>query len=296
MTIKYAELDGYEISGCAAFNKNLITFWVQEWSVNDALETRATAVAFYYADEPDSDKWAFSEVGDAAGIRGCAAYLPKKQWVYVLDDSEVYVVGGGFDDFEEKISAKKHSYFSKVKSIKSGHAFAVGSRRKVYIRVKPNQWHQLDKGLFPGGDATPLENSGFVDIDGFSETEIYACGGLGDLWVYQNSSWKNIDLGTNARLTKICCASDGNVYITTNRREIFVGREHTWHLIKQELTEDVFESMVDGTNFVLAELPGMPKMKLKAHLAVGEDVLVVAGKDEANMFDGVTWTEILKST
>jgi hypothetical protein len=34
-------------------------------------------------------------------------------------------------------------------------------------------------------------------------------------------------------------------------------------------------------------------MKSKAHMAVGADVLVVAGKDEAVMFDGKTWTRIL---
>jgi hypothetical protein len=311
MSARFSELDGYEISGCSAYDKNLITFWGQQWPTNDSLDTRPTSVFFYYADEPEADQWALSGVADATGIHGCAAYLPFKQWVYVLDDGEVYVVGRGFDDFEEKITSKKHSYFNKIKSIRSGHAIAVGPRRKVFIRDKPNSWRQLDNGLFPLGDATPLDSSGFIDIDGFGENEMYACGGVGDLWTYQDAVWQNIDIDTNASLTKICCSSDGNAYIATNRREVIVGRHHAWHYITQELTTDVFESIVDfkgrilistekniyevlnGSQFILAKFPAMPEMKSKAHMAVGADVLVVAGKDEAVMFDGKTWTRIL---
>ena len=307
---RFAELDGYEIAGCAAFDKNLITFWAQQWPVSDPLEPRPTAVFFYYADEPVEDQWAHSGIADATGIHGCAGSVPARQWVFVLDDGEVYVVGAGFDDFERKITEKKHAFFSNVKALPSGPAIAVGTRRKVFVREHADHWKPLERGLFPSGDITVLENAGFADIDGFGVDELYACGARGELWLCQNGAWSQIDLGTNADLTNICCASDGQVYITTNRREIMCGRHQTWDLISQELTTKVFESLVEfmgrvlvstetdiyevvSGKFVQAALVGMPPMKSMAHLATAPDVLVVAGKDEAAMFDGQNWSMIL---
>jgi hypothetical protein len=312
MSDRFAELKGYEIAGCAAFDRNLISFWGQQWDEADTLEPRPTAVFFYYADEPSIDRWAYSGIADATGIHGCAAHLPTRQWVYVLDDGEVYVVGSGADDFERPIASKKGVLFSNVKCIRSGHAYAVGPHRKVFVRQKPSRWVQLHRGLSSLGKPAQLENIGFLDIDGFSETELYACGGHGDLWLYENGAWRQLDPGTNAVLMRICCASDGYVYLTTNRREILCGRHDSWQIIQQDVTGKVLESIVDfmghiliSTETELLEVIGgrlahstftdIPAMRSKAHLAAADDVLVVAGKDEAVMFDGTAWTSILSA-
>jgi hypothetical protein len=239
-------------------------------------------------------------------------FAPEERWVFVTDDGEVYVVGKGDDGFEAPIAHKSNLYFSNVKSVRGGHAIAVGPNRKVFMRKAKNHWVQLSRGLFPQGEDTNLEHAGFRDVDGFSERDLYACGGLGDVWHYDGDVWEQIDVPTNSAVEKVCCAEDGQVYITTNRREILVGRGAAWHLVRQELTNEVLESIVDyrgqvivstertlfnvtGGDFRPAEL-NEPRMNSKAHLAVGDGIMVVAGSDEAIMYDGRTWSVILEST
>lgn len=310
MSKRYKPLEGYEISGCAAFDKNLISVWGQQWPSGDPLEPRPTSTFFFYADEPEEDQWAFSGIAEATGIHGCAGLIPAKQWIYVLDDGEVYVVGGGIDDFEWKITPGKMAFFRSARAIRTGEVFAVGGKRKVFHRESANVWRAWNQGLYPQGDKTDLKHAGFADIDGFGLDELYAAGGHGDLWLGQNSQWTPVNLGTNADLTHVCCASDGFVYVTTQQREVYKGRQYNWLLIQQELTSSVFESIVDfqgrvlvatekdlfeivKDKFVPAVFPGLPEMRSKAHLAVGDGVLVVAGKDEAAFFDGTAWSKFL---
>jgi len=307
---RYKYLDGFVFSSCCIRTKEIIGFTAQHWANSDSLEQRRTAVFFYYPTNARDRMWAISGIGDATGIHGCAVFAPEERWVFVTDDGEVYVVGKGDDGFEAPIAHKSNLYFSNVKSVRGGHAIAVGPNRKVFMRKAKNHWVQLSRGLFPQGEDTNLEHAGFRDIDGFSESDLYACGGLGDVWHYDGDVWVQIDVPTNSAVEKLCCAEDGKVYITTNRREILVGRGATWELTRQELTDKVFESIVDyrgqvivstesalfnadGGNFRPAGL-NEPRMKSKAHLAAGDGILVVAGSDEAVMYDGQAWSVILE--
>lgn len=304
------ELSGFEFNGCFVRTRNIIGFTGQKWENSDSLEPRETAVFFYYPDEPPDEAWAFSYLGEATGVYGCAVLEPEERWIFVTDDGEVYAVGQGDDDWEAAISKKPNLYFSNVKAIRKGHAIAVGPRRKVFLRKAANNWVQLVNGLFPQGDETDLKHAGFRDIDGFSEQDLYACGGKADLWHYDGKVWTRIDLPTNAVLKNICCADDGIVYITTNRKDLLKGRGTSWDVIDQEATEEVFESIVcynakvlistvsaiytvDDTGFREANL-GEPAMNSRAHLGAGDGILVVAGINEAALYDGNTWSVILE--
>ena len=117
-----------------------------------------------------------------------------------MDDGEVYVVGMGDDDWEEPITKTPHQYFSNMKSIDSGHAIAVGSRRKVFLREEAGEWNKLDAGLFPDEENTTLRDAGFQDLDGFGENDMYACGGRSDLWRFDGARWQKIDVPPNMGL------------------------------------------------------------------------------------------------
>ena len=308
----FKDYENFAFSSCYVRAWNIIGFTAQQWSDDndDPLEIRPTAVFFYYPDDPPEKKWAVRYLGEATGVHGIAVFKPNKQTIFVTEDGEVYCVGQGHDDWEKPVSRKKNLYFSNVKSIRSGHAICVGPRRKVYIRNHANNWTQLDSGLFPQGENTKLENTGFSDIDGFSESDMYACGGA-DLWHYDGNRWGQIDVPANSVLENICCADDDWVYITTNRREIIKGRGEIWEVIQQDLTDEVFESIVCFNGKVLIstvseiyevtkqglekETLGVPNMNSKAHLAVGDGILVVAGGDEATMYDGKSWSVILEA-
>lgn len=309
---KFEPLDGFELAGCAIRRWNIIAFWGQEWSNPDPLEVRTTRVFFYYPDEHEDDRWAYREIGQARGLRGCGAMLPEERWVFVADDGEVYAVGGGVDAFEDPIVAKPYHFFSNVKCIRSGKAYAVGPRRKVYVRESPDTWRQLAAGLFPDGAQTNLDASGFADIDGFAEDDLYACGGRGELWHFDGKAWSRVDVPTNENLFRVCCASDGLVYVITGGRELLIGRGQNWTMVGQDLTEANFESIVEfGTKVVLstesalfevvnglvrpASLGTMPPMRSCSFLAVGDGIMVVAGSGDACSFDGTTWSVIIKS-
>jgi len=312
MAERYKHLAGFEFSDVYVRTQQIIGFAAQKGSFDDPLEQRDTAIFFYYPQKSPEKKWAVRYLGEATGVHVCPVFKPNERWVIVTDDGEVYIVGQGDDDWEDAISKKSNLYFSNVKSISKGHAIAVGVRRKVFLRKAANRWIQLDNGLFPQGDKTDLEHAGFRDIDGFSGNDMYACGGTSDLWHFDGNLWKQIDLPTNAVLENICCAEDGFAYITTNYREVLKGRGATWAIIEQQETTEVLESIVcyngkvlvstvseiyivDGTEFKVANL-GIPAMNSKAHLAVGDGILVVGGRDEATMYDGHSWSVILKPT
>jgi hypothetical protein len=182
----------------------------------------------------------------------------------------------------------------------------------VFVRDAPGSWRQLAAGLLPQGQGTNLDSSGFSDIDGFSESDMYACGGLGDLWHFDGSLWTQVDVPTSDSLWRLCCASDGNVYVITGRRTVLVGRNQSWSLVTQDVTDEVLESIVDyqsrviistqsallevieGT-FQAAPFPEMPPMRSRSFLAVGEGILLVAGAADACSFDGTNWSVIIPS-
>lgn len=308
---KFEPLNGFELAGCAIRRWNIIAFWGQEWTNPDPLEVRTTRVYFYYPDEPEGERWAYREIGKARGVRGCGAMLPQERWVFVTDDAEVYVVGGGDDGFESPILRRPYSFFSNVKCVRLGHAYAVGPRRKAYVRQAAGAWRHLAAGL-AGGERETLEDGGFTDIDGFGEDDLYACGGRGDLWHFDGVLWTRVDVPTSENLFRICCATDGLTYVITGGLDVLVGRNQKWVSIGQDLTSWKFESIVEfGGKVILstesalfevvngairpALLGSMPTMKSCSFLAAGDGILVVAGSRDACSFDGTDWSVIARS-
>ncbi len=305
---RYEALAGYDLSGCAVRRRSIISFWGQRGSDPDPLEVRPTRVFFFYPEKPEERRWGWSEPAETRGFRGCAVTVPEERWVFVADDGEVYVVGGGVNGFEEPIS-KSLTFFSNVKGI-GGRAVAVGPRRTVFVRDAPNEWRQLAEGLLPEDERTNLESSGFSDVDGFSDSDMYACGGLGDLWHFDGSRWTRVDVRTNDNLWRLCCARDGNVYVIAGRRSVLVGRNESWSIVRQDQTDEGLESIVDYQGRVIvstqsalfevvdgvlqpAQLGEMPPMRSRSFLAVGDGILLVAGSAEACSFDGIAWSVII---
>jgi hypothetical protein len=308
---KFEPLDGFELAGCAIRRWNIIAFWGQQWGDTDLLDVRTTRVFFHYPDEPEGDRWAYRELGKTRGLRGCGAVLPQERWVFVADDGEVCVVGGGVDGFEAPIVATPRSFFSNVKTIRPGQAYAVGPRRKVYVRDAPDTWRALDAGLLADAGQATHDASGFTDIDGFASDDLYACGGRGELWHFDGAVWRPIDVPTNANLLRLCCAaSTGLVHVVTDGHELLVGRGQRWSLVGHALTAQRFESIVEfGTKVILStqsavfecangsvqplSLGEMPPMRSCAFLAAGDGILVVSGSSGACSFDGAAWSVIV---
>jgi hypothetical protein len=124
--------------------------------------------------------------------------------------------------------------------------------------------------------------------------------------------WNRRAVPTNAELECLCCGSDGKVYITTSAGDVIVGRESEWRLITQDQTDDPLEAIVDYRGRILlttenaifavsqesvvpADL-GEPALSSKAHIAARDGLLLLAGRQDAAVFDGESWTVILEPT
>lgn len=302
-------LRSFEISGCHVRHRDNIAFTTQKWDGTDPMVPRDTMLFFHYRDEPKPEQWAARELDQMTGIHGCACFKPQERYVFVFDPGEVYVNGMGDDGEEGVIDSSAKRYFSAVRCIAGGFAYAVGLGRAVYKRTAAGKWKYLSGGPMTAKLPDSLDRAGFEDIDGFSDNDLYACGGRGDLWHYDGKKWSREDIPTNANLSRICCAADGKVYVTTNVRQLLVGRSGAWKLLKVD-TGDPFVDIVDFNSRVLISTDeaifevqansvvpaklGVPKMTLYSHLDSRDGVLLVAGSKEAFLFDGKKWHKIFQ--
>lgn len=122
----------------------------------------------------------------------------------------------------------------------AGQIYALGNYRRVYRRIGEDQWSELGsegKGLpLPVDVAKNSDYSkdlGFADMSAFSENDMYALGGKGDVWRFDGAQWHQCPMPTNARLVTVCCAGDGIVYITEINGTVWAGRENMWKKVAE---------------------------------------------------------------
>ncbi|QED70800.1 hypothetical protein FTV92_12950 [Escherichia coli] len=96
--------------------------------------------------------------------------------------------------------------------------------RRIYKRADTGQWDKVDAG-FPVIESDT--DQGFSDLDAFSDQDIYAVGGQGDVWRYDGHKWNMCGFPSNEQLSTVVCAPDGNVYIGGEGGNIWVGRKNT---------------------------------------------------------------------
>lgn len=114
--------------------------------------------------------------------------------------------------------------------------YAVGNPVRVYKRLGQNNWiNNSDSIPIPAGfkSGSTIGNE-FYDLAGFSETDMYAVGGEGNVWHFDGKLWQQIAFPTNIELDTVVCAEDGNVYITDITCSIWVGRNSTWRKVCEE--------------------------------------------------------------
>lgn len=217
---------------------------------------------------------------------------------------DVWPFGGGSGPMEQ-ISAGRFVAPTRLKCI-DGVTYAVGLGRCVFQRLDVGKWSPLENG-FPGGEVTT--KMGFSDIDAFTECDMYAVGGHGDVWHYNGTTWSQLGFPSNVQLATVTCAGDGKVYISGEGGSLWVGEKSTWKQIHQGasslLWNDVlwFENKLwlasdyqfrqwDGKQLVPVEHEGK-SVDVAGHLDAYDGVLVVASPNEAKMFDGSTWRTLV---
>ncbi|WP_211243492.1 hypothetical protein [Chitiniphilus eburneus] len=114
----------------------------------------------------------------------------------------------------------------------AGRSVVAGTARQLRIRHGADDWRP-----FPASPPVPerlakegkgILETGFEDVAGFAEDDVYAVGGAGDVWHFNGKAWRQIDFPSNELLYTVCCAGDGNVYISGNGGSLWVGRNDRW--------------------------------------------------------------------
>jgi hypothetical protein len=192
---------------------------------------------------------------------------------------------------------------SKLRTI-GGSLWLAGSGRTVGQRRAASDWHFHDAIPYK----SLLDDGGFHDIDGFSESDIYAVGGHGDVWHFDGSAWKQIPFPSNMTLEAVCCG-DGQVYIGAESGTVFKGRANQWKMIHRGDMTLPFRDMVwyqdqvwcssdygiwTVKGDVLGEADVSSGVRVCAgNLSVGDGALLVAGHYGAALHDGTSWNRLI---
>jgi len=231
-------------------------------------------------------------------------------------DGDVLVVGGGSEGNMEQIAPNNGPMTTKLKCI-DGYAYSVGTDRAIYKRANLGCWVKLDDGL-PKIDNHLSDNAyldlslsqGFEDIDGFSESDMYAVGGKGDIWHYDSTAWMQEGFPSNMQLNTVTCAGDGYVYVSGQGGTLWRGRNSTWeHLYdgsytipwndvlwfedKLWLASDYMLRIWNGKELVPVTDDQGQELPFSGHMDAYDGLLVIADSDSVMAYQNGKWRALV---
>lgn len=300
-------LDGFEITGCAMRNTGEAAFVAQDWTVDDPMEPHETRIFIFKPFAAPEDQWGSAGLGTFQSMHVSPSYAVGERWLFVTGTGDVFFVGDDDSDFESPIDGGK-GYIWSAKSIGGPNCYFVGPNRKVIERVQKNKVVHLEAAEFAREDL--VQEKGFRDIDGYSGNDLYVCGGKGDFWRYDGENWRFIDLTTNATFRRICCGTNGKVFVLVDNRFLFVGRDDIWNERKLDevegligeirwyqdrliiLTERKCYELVED-RVVTSQLISESPLNTYSDMACNEKNIILTNRDEVAYFDGNEWSRIL---
>lgn len=235
------------------------------------------------------------------------AQKPLSQGLVVARNSsgDVWAAGSGKEGPMEHIAPAQWPMTERIKCI-NGYAYSVGSSRKIYKRVDIGEWEKF-ADLPPGGDNPEL--TGFNDMDAFSESDIYAVGGHGDVWHFDGKIWMQMGFPSNVTLATVTCAGDGKVYVSGEGGTLWRGRESTWERVykgdssilwndamwfedKLWLASDYQLRIWDGKELTPVTHKGK-SVPIYGHMDACDGLLVVASPEVVMAYDGNDWQTLV---
>ncbi len=258
-----------------------------------------------YLDDP-MDSIADMTVKGFSNPRLGIALLPKPCGMLVSRNfpNSVMLMGKDVEEMEV-VDSDSMTIVGRVKTL-FGYAYTVGEDREIYKRVGAGQWEKLS-GLPEEDD---IDDVGFEDFDAFAENDMYAVGGNGDLWHFDGNSWSQKGFPSNIALATVTCAGDGNVYITGEGGNIWVGRDSTWKLVYEGkstipwndaiwfngqlwLSSDYRLRIWDGSNLIPPKDADGDDVLMSGHMDARDGILAIASTDTVMTFDGKEWRVIV---
>ena len=205
----------------------------------------------------------------------------------------------------EHIAPGQHPFPNRLKCI-SGFTYAVCYPREIYKRIAVGKWELFGTIPCPKQE---LDQAGFNDMDAFSDSDIYAVGGHGDVWHFDGSQWRQMGFPSNVQLATVTCAPDGNVYISGEGGSLWIGQKSTWKRVykgessllwndalwfdnKLWLASDYQFRIWNGKELEPVTHNG-EQVFINGHMDAYDGVLAIASSSVVMTFDGKQWRTIV---
>ncbi len=236
-------LRGYTIYDCSINNQDRYCFLLVEEAENRDILPR-TRFVLVLGDRPPAQRFGMYETGNLRFTTLARGTAPL-EYVAVDTVSQVYSSNAQRKGEEKPIdqlidmkTARGHVGIIKKVVRAADQVYALGDFRKIYQRIGMEQWIELGmegKGVPMPADVetgkTYPASLGFQDMSAFAPDDLYAVGGHGDVWQFDGKQWRQCALPTNAPLATVCCAGDGNVYISEMNGSVWAGRGDLWERV-----------------------------------------------------------------
>lgn len=321
-----ANLQGFAVVDCVARGREIFYFIARETGAGDepvvdsglGAQAAKTRVVVCMRAKAAGERWSHAQLEGMNGLLAGASAKPLSQFVGVDADGDVYVLGSGQHRMETRIPAgpdgPRRGRVSRVRMI-AGEVYIVGSKRGLARRVGEDRWMSLcpPVAIDPkaAGDEYRLTRDwGFADADGFAADDLYAAGGVGDLWHIGAGSFRKIPISAPLRFESVCCGGDGLVYLGAQSGFLVAGRDDDWRVLDQGVAGEPFHDLVwhegvlyggnrhglwswQGGRMQAVELPdGIAGCA--AHLSVHDGVLLMAGQRGAAILEGGRWNLVFR--
>jgi hypothetical protein len=228
------------------------------------------------------------------------------QVVVVKANGEAFARGSGQDGMEE-LDKETTLNIKRVKSL-LGDTYAVGTHRDVYKRTGIAQWEDLRIGIPAPRSRDEWTRTGFNDISAFDNGDLYAVGGMGDVWRFSANEqhWKQCVFPSNTRLLNVVCCPDGNVYIGAEDRSIYQGKEDNWIKLFDGHGMTGYNDLAwhnhqlcassDGGFYRLIdnEMVRSDAEPYMGHMDTRDGVLLIAAYEHVWLNDGERWKTLVK--
>lgn len=296
---------GFYINGVAIRDTGYIYFTIREMNpdIDPVFEEHLAKRQFvsFLHDESYGEQWGAAGYEGMSRLSSAAVTVPRSQFISIDRDGQIYVLGSGVEELEDNVT-DNFTIFN-VRAIE-GRAYVAGSARYIARRMERNEWEILDKGIKNPTRDERLYTAGFDCVDGFSETDIYAGGGKGDLWHYDGESWSQITF-PDVYIESICCGKDGFVYVGAQSGMVIKGRGQEWTMISSGGLSLPFRQMVwyqdrvwatsdYGVWHIINDEVIMADLESEVYMCAGyiscnDKTLVIAGANGAARLEDGKW-------
>lgn len=148
---------------------------------------------------------------------------------------------------------------------------------------------------------------GFADMDAFGESDVHAVGGTGDVWRYDGKRWRRCDFPSNEWLFTVCCAGDGNGYITGNMGSLWMGcgdkckqlsigaysvsfNDTVWFAGKLWCVNDYALYTLGKRGLSTERIPPFTQLTMRRlNVSADRSPMISAGNHGASLHDGKEW-------